>query len=413
MKKIKLLLFVASMVLVTLNYAQTTVTMGAGYADDIFYSMKDGVVASADRAEWDLGFYTSPWSAGVITNGGSGVELRLYPYGDTASWNSIDTNGMASWPILYNGEDSWENGAFNRSSLNHPDYGWGVYNTQSHDVIGDSIYVIKLQDGSFKKLWIVRKVSIENKYIFRYGNLDNSMEEERVLNNNDYISMNFSYFDFASGSFFDREPAKETWDILFTKYQAMQPQGVPYPVVGVLNNVGVKANRFHPVTMDFYEWYSQPLDSLRTVIGYDWKYFSMATFEWTLEDSLVFFVNDLNNDIYRLFFTFFSGTSSGEISFEDELVSLNEVADDRLAEAALFLAPNPAGNYVNLSWNDFASGQANLSVFDLSGKEVISKSVDATLNSGMKLDVSHLQPGMYIVSLISGEKIVNQKLVIE
>lgn len=413
MKKIRLSLFVISLTLVTAASAQTTVTMGAGYADEIYYSMKNGVTGIAPRAEWDLGFYTSPWSAGIITNGGSGIELRLYPNGDTSAWNAIDTNGLIGWPILYNGEDSWENGAFNRHATAHPDYGWGVYNSQSHDVVGDSIYIIKLQDGSFKKLWIVRKVSIENKYIFRYGNLDNSMEQERTLYNNDFTSMNFSYFDFASGSFFDREPDKEDWDILFTRYQAMQSQGVPYPVIGVLNNVGVKANRFHPVTMDFYEWYTQPFDSLRAVIGWDWKYFEMSTFTWTLEDSLLFFVNSLEGDVYRIRFTGFVGTSTGEISFDDELVSLSGLGNEIQNAAVLLLWPNPAGDHVNLSLSGVPNGEIKVNVIDLSGKSVIARSFDAGGEMQYRLDISSLQAGMYIVNVASGDKVVNQKLVIE
>ncbi|HSG68041.1 MAG TPA: T9SS type A sorting domain-containing protein [Bacteroidales bacterium] len=414
MKKTKLLITALAFALMISANAQTTITMGAGYADDVFYSMKNGVTGIAARADWDLGFYTSPWSAGIITNGGSGIELRLYPYGDTSAWNSIDTTGMSGWPILYNGEDSWENGAFNRHSLEHPDYGWGVYNTQSHDVVGDSLYIIKLLDGTYKKLWIVRKVSTENKYVFRYGNLDNSYEEERTLLNNDYISMNFSYFDFASGSFFDREPDKTEWDILFTKYQAMQPQGVPYPVVGVLNNVGVKANRFHPYTVDFNEWYTLPFDSLKAVIGFDWKYFEMSTFQWSIEDSLLFFVNSLENDVYKLYFTYFAGTSSGDITFNDELMSLSGFEENALSSSSLTLSPNPANGHVNLKWNGNYNGEVNIRVFDLGGKELINNHVVSTGNAIQhRLDLGQLNRGMYIVSIIAGNEVINEKLVIE
>jgi len=106
--------------------------------------------------------------------------------GYTLSGQEIDTSGLYSWPILNNGDDDWENGAFNRNSLGHPDYGWGVYNEFTHDVVGDSIYVIKLVNGAYKKLWIVDKASSLNIYNFKYANIDGTNEQSIELENNNY-----------------------------------------------------------------------------------------------------------------------------------------------------------------------------------------------------------------------------------
>jgi hypothetical protein len=393
--------------------AQESITMDPGYANDVYFSIEDGVVGIAERANWDIGFYTSPWSAGIITNGGNGVQLYIYPHGDTTSWMSTDTSGMSGWPILYNGEDSWENGAFNRNSGNHPDYGWGVYNAITHNVVGDSIYVIKLADGTYKKIWIVEKISVENKYIIRYANLDNSSEEEKTLDINNYAEMNFSYFDFASGSLFEREPNTEDWDILFTKYQAMQPEGVPYPVIGVLNNVTAKANRSYPVGMNFDEWYTQPMDSSKAVIGFDWKSFDMQAFQWALEDSLIFFVGPSNGNIYKLYFTLFAGSSSGDIEFELETVSLLGTEEINLTDAEIHLMPNPASDMLTVSWNGKLNQHAALKIFDLTGKEVMTDELNGNASGGeLTIDVSRLQHGMYILSIISGENVITEKLIV-
>lgn len=416
MKEMKIFLFAVCLLVINASMqSQESVSMGVGYEDDIYFSLNEGVISSADRAEWDLGFYTSPWSAGIITNGGSGIELYVYPKGDTSAWMSIDTNGMANWPVLYNGEDSWENGAFNRNSKNHPDYGWGVYSSITHDVVGDSLFVIKLQDGTYQKLWIVKKVSTENKYVFRYADLDNGQEKEKTLLNNDYTSMNFSYFDFQSGAFFEREPEKTSWDILFTKYQAMQPQGVPYPVVGVLNNVNMAANRLHPVTLDFNTWYNQPMDSSKAVIGFNWKYFDMGSFQWSIEDSLLFFAQSLDGNIYKLYFTMFEGTSTGNIEFELETVSLLGINDFVFENKKLSVAPNPARDFVMISWSKESKGPAELRIYSVNGKEVINKSISASENSlkQARIDVSGLQQGMYIISIISEGKVITEKLMID
>jgi len=396
--------------------SQSSISMGPGYADDIYYDMHDGVVGIVERSDWDIGFFTGPETYGIITNGGSGIELYAYPYGDTSAWMSIDTNGMsASWPVLYNGEDSWQNGAFNRNSTGYPDYGWGVYSDITQDVVGDSIFVIKLMDGSCKKLWIKQKLSSENKYIFRYADLDNSYEKVKTLDNNVYASMNFSYFDFQSGSFFDREPNTEDWDILFTKYQAMIPQGVPFPVVGVLNNVGVTANSFHPVTLDFNDWSSQPLDASRTVVGYNWKWFDMGGMQWNLEDSLLFFIQALDANIYKLYFTYYAGTSSGDIEFMNEMVSMVDIDEEPADVVKLQLSPNPAQEFVMISWNTELGGTAIMRVFDLSGKEVLYREIPTNENTlkQLRLDVSGLHKGMYVISIVSAGRVINEKLLIE
>jgi hypothetical protein len=416
MKKLKLYLLTACIFAISMAVqSQSSISMGTGYANDIYYKVFDGVVGVADRTEWDLGFFTTPESYSIITNDGCGIELYVYPNGDTNAWMSIDTNGMAaSWPILYNGGDSWQNGAFNRNSTGHPDYGWGIYNEVTHNVVGDSLFVIKI-DTSWKKLWIVRKRTAENKYTIRYANLDNSSEKEKTLKNNDYVGTNFSYFDFESESFFDREPDTEDWDILFTKYNTILPNGLPFSVVGVLNNVGVKANKFHPVPLDFNDWNDQPLDASKIVIGYNWKWFSMGTMQWMLEDSLLFFVQSLDGNIYKLYFTYYAGTSSGDIEFMEELVSMVDIDEISADDGKLQLSPNPAQEFVTIRWNTDLGGTAIVRIFDLSGKEVLNRELQVNEKTGkqLRLDVSSLHEGMYVISITSAQRVINEKLLIE
>ncbi len=128
-----------------------SVVMGPGYANDIYYSFEDGVVASVPRANWDIGFHTTLWTAAIITNGAAGVNLYTYPNSDTTGWSAVDTAGLGFWPILYDSEELWEDGAFTRNATGHPDYGWGKYNPITHDVVGDSIYLLQTLDGTYQK----------------------------------------------------------------------------------------------------------------------------------------------------------------------------------------------------------------------------------------------------------------------
>ena len=84
--------------------------------------------------------------------------------------------------------------AFSRHAGAFPDYGWGKYNEVTHDLLGDSIFIISLRDGSFRKIWIVRKKSVQDIYIFKYANLDGSNEQQVTLNLNAFIDRDLCLF---------------------------------------------------------------------------------------------------------------------------------------------------------------------------------------------------------------------------
>ena len=73
---------------------------------------------------------------------------------------------------MYNADTSWEYGAFDLNQTGGFDYGWGVYNVQTHHVIGDSIFIIKTINSNWKKLWVKSKIS--GVYEIQYANLDGS-----------------------------------------------------------------------------------------------------------------------------------------------------------------------------------------------------------------------------------------------
>ncbi len=127
---------------------------------------------------------------------------------------------MANWKRLSNSDSIWEEGAFNRNSMDHPDYGWGVYNAITHDVVGDSVYIISLANGAKKKLWIKSKNSINNTYVFTYADLDGTNEFTETLDVTPYEDKLFVYYNLSIGSVIDREPAQSSWDLLFSRYSA-------------------------------------------------------------------------------------------------------------------------------------------------------------------------------------------------
>jgi len=176
-----------------------SVFMGASYINEVYYSLKSGNKGAVNRKQWDIAFRASRMSASIITNDAAnnnsigllGVELYAYPKSDTSGWATVDTIGIKKWKNLVNSTTDWEEGAFCRNQKGHPDYGWGKYNAASHNVVGDSLFVIRLRDGSYKKLWIKVKYSSLNTFDIRYANLDGSGDKTVTLDCKPYETKNF------------------------------------------------------------------------------------------------------------------------------------------------------------------------------------------------------------------------------
>jgi len=395
-----------------INGTPDSVQMGPGYANDIYYSFEDGVVAAVSRMNWDIGIHTTVWSATLITNGGGGVNLYTYPNADTTGWNSVDTVGMAGWSILYDNEDDWEDGAFTRNTTGHPDYGWGKYNPISHDVVGDSVYILKTLDGTYKKIWIVKKNSASNKYFMRYANLDGTDDQTVELEINPYQNVNFVYYSFATNSLVEREPEAASWDILFTRYIAIQPNGTPYPVVGVYNNLEVHSNKFYPVATDFTDYASMPFDSTKSPIGWEWKMFDMGTFSWTVEDSTAYFVHTRKDNIYKLVFTRFEGTNTGNIVFTKEPMAAG-IFDGGDAGLSARVYPNPVKNLISIDLGKAINGTATVSIFDITGRKIYSSKNEAVGSViSLQLPETMTTNGLHMLTVETGEGIYTSKFLV-
>ena len=385
--------------------------MGTGYANDVFYSFKDGEVAAVPRTNWDLGFQTMVWTATIITNGGSDVELYTYPKADTSGWGSVDTTGLSTWPVLYDSEHDWYEGAFNRNQAGHPDYGWGKYNPISHDVVGDSIYIIKTADNKWRKIWILRKNSIANTYYFRYANLDGNDDQLIEMNNNPYLSKNFVYFSFTGNTVLDREPDTASYDLLFTKYYSVQPNGTPYPVIGALNNLEVYANEFYPVGPDFIDWQNMPFDSTKSPIGSDWKSFDFTS-GWMMKDSLAYFVRTRDLEIYKLVFTGFTGSlGTGAALFEKTLVSAADVSEIIPGNSSFSVSPNPIHGLVTLGFSEVNDSPAQVRLYDLSSRTVYE--TPGQISNGkltLAIPKGRLNAGLHLMVISAGNQTFSAKV---
>jgi len=400
-----------------------TIYMGAGYAKEIYYSMSNGNKGTIDRKQWDIAFRASRQSASILTNDGannnpiglSGVELYTYPKSDSNGWATVDTVGLFGWRKMVNSTTDWETGAFDQNQLGHPDYGWGKYNTATHDVIGDSLYIIKLRDGSLRKLFIKRKYSSLNTFEFRYANIDGTNESTVMLDCNPYAAKNFVGYSIITNQIVDFEPVVSTdWDILFTRYQYTYPDKVIYPVVGVLSNYKVKVNRFDHVAPDYRIFDLESMDSTRSPIGWEWKYLD-ENFIFHVEDSLVHFVQDKDGNIHRLVFKEFVGSSTGRIVLEKEKISATGVGETGKSNFNVAVYPNPVSDVMNVIINPEKGNSAVISILDMSGRIVFNRKYEIQSNtlSTLKIPVSNFPAGVYIVTSQVEENSISRKVIIK
>ncbi|MEX0967106.1 MAG: T9SS type A sorting domain-containing protein [Bacteroidia bacterium] len=390
-----------------------SIAMGAGYGQDSYYSLSQGEIAMEDNTNWDLAFDVTNQGSSIRVNSATRTELYLYSNGDTADWNSPDTSGMAAWPQLYDSDTSWSLGAF-EATLNGTDpfdIGWGIYNPISHVVKGDSIYLVKVASG-WKKLWI--QTLLNGSYNFRYANIDGSDDRTASLKKADFADKNFGYYSLADHQQVDREPEKQSYDLIFTRYMTQVAPGLYYSVTGVLQNMGVTAAKVHPVNdPEYYTDHSaHTLSTSINTIGYDWKRFDNTTFEYIIEDSLLYFVKDTEGSIWKMIFSGFGGSANGKMYFQKELVLRTGLKENFKAEE-LQIFPNPStAGQVNII-HPFEGENAELQIYDLAGKMQSSTRIAGADWAALQISTHGLRPGIYLVSLRSRGHVFTQKLFIK
>jgi len=280
---------------------------GAGYANDVYYSLKNGVVKTEPRAEWDLAFATIAKSVSILINSGSKDSLFVWKGGAIADFDkaaALDNkkNLATSFDSL-----SWYNhSAFeqNTSPTNPYDQGWGIYNGTTHDVAGDSVYILKLASGAYKKIAIITRNAITYAFTFKIADLAaNATSETVTITPASYPTKNFIYYSVVNKTVIDREPDKTTWDFVFTKYDS---KIADYPLVtGILTNEDVSSVKL--VGADSTKVYTATTFTKKiSNIGFDWKSFNGS--DYVIKNPY-YFVHGVDGNYYQLKFTAFKYTT--------------------------------------------------------------------------------------------------------
>lgn len=292
-----------------------SITMGAGYANDVYYSLSNGVVAEVPRLNWDIAFSVEAMSSSIIINDGAGVVLKEYPTTDGWNWSDpIDTIGYSGWDILYNSDEIWEDGAFSQNASGHPNYGWGEYSSTTHNVEGVAMYIIELPNEELKRIFIEIKDATEQIYTFKYSDLNGDNEVSEIISFAD-LKSNYVYYSLQNESVVvDREPDTSTWDLLFSNYA---DNTINYLVTGVKQNIGIVAiDQDNTTDLTLNTFLESDFNENITTIGYDWKEFDMGTYLYSVDLDRVYFVKDKDDKVYKIIYTGYEGSATGNITFD-------------------------------------------------------------------------------------------------
>ncbi len=416
MKKTLLTLFIAAtgMNVMAQAVVNDSVLLTTGYANQVWYSLANDEQGTAPKNNWDIAFDVKNITSSVHINSVAGVTLWAYPKAAIAGWATVDTVGLGTWAKRYNSDTSWTYGAMgNSADPNDPtDLDWGKYDMQTHVVTADSFYIIKLQNGDYKKLAIESLSG--GAFTFKYANLDGSSPQTATIVKTNFTGKNFAYYSLQNNAALPatREPDAANWDLLFTQYTAFIPQA--YTVTGVLHNRGVRvAKATNLADKNTYVNYSvHNMASAINTIGYDWK--SFTGMGYAIKDSVAYFVKAYDGAIWKMIFTGFASTDGKSVFSKQKLVSAG-IGEANKLDASMSIYPNPAvSSNVTVVYNfETAMQHAELYVYSITGALVAREALDIEIGLHQHKLNNKLNAGTYIITVKTDMGSMQQKLIVQ
>ena len=390
------------------------VTMGASYANDVYYGLADQSTQIVNRSDWDISFYRkSNMSTAIRVNDGAGIQV-YEASNDISKWNSIDVANIESWNPLYNSDKDWQEGAFNNASAT---YGWGNYNIANHYVNGTIIFVLEYASGEYVKLKIDNFAAPLGEYNFTYSKLVNGVwSEDKKVNLAHKTNPNnlFNYYSLLNDKAVNPEPVQSKWDLKFTKYVTPLSTNdgsiVMYSVTGALQSDLIKVAKTET---------GNPADDTAYIadinaIGYNWK--TLSGWSYVVNPTNHFIKNTSTNQIYKLVFKRFEGSSTGKITFDYENVTAN-LGTTELARTKFEIYTNPSQpKTITLAYNsqESKSSPLNIQIYSMNGQLVHQEAYQPTSSFTNKtIQLSKLSAGIYIVRVQSADKVESKKIVLK
>ncbi len=405
----KPLLFSISLLFVLTATAQdfVQVSVGPQYAMQSFYNLDTDKVDQIPNESWDIAFSNiGRQDAGVIINEAaslSGAPLELYSAYENNWDNPMGTQDTLTQDNrLYNTEKSWTEGAFNSSKnpMNPFDYGWGEYIPQEQRVVGNKVFILKMRDGSLKKIQITEGGVSD--YTFIYANMDGSDEQVRKVAREPGVGVMF--FSITDDTAF---PLPQDCDLMFKRYAKPLDDGaggiLDYVVLGVLAAPGVETVRAAGVDpnavdhADYYDSYTATTDN----IGHDWKVFDLNEGGWVVPEDRTYFAAAKSGKIYQMTFIDFEGSSTGTSTFIKTCIGSTSTLEELDIELNIF--PNPTSDYLNVNADESIE---RIYLLDQSGRLI--QEYNDTQNT-LQLP-GNLNSGQYNLMIVINDNVITKQI---
>jgi Secretion system C-terminal sorting domain len=415
----------------TTAQVKDTVSMGANYANMVWYDIENDVETKFPATSWDISISMVATDAAIGVNANTTITY-YQPVNSISNWANIvaaDTSKLLK-PI-YNSDSSFRVSAFNSTSLDNNvfDYGWGNYGQATRNIKGDSVYIIKTIKDEWKKIAFV-SLDSDTMYTIKYADLNGSNEKVIEIKKKDYPKKNFIYLSISENKIFNPEPDNNKWDLLFTKYHgfALDPtvKFVNYPLIGVLQNNLIINDRgtFKTSGATVAEIYRKDLISndfdqkkLRTeinTIGSEWKSFDRTTNKYTVSDTTVYFLKNRNAKYFKVLFKDFLLTQ-GSFVFERRTFFPTSIKDVYNGAASLSVYPNPSnGNNLTLVYDLGKNAQkADFQLVTLTGQTIYTQKLQNTEGvQQLTLPQLNLASGIYFATVQWNGQSAIQKVII-
>jgi hypothetical protein len=410
--KTRLFFSIFSFLLVQSTFSQETtvnLSLGSSYTSQVYYKLNTKTETTVAANSWDLAFFrASNYDHGIRVNDGIGIEV-FEAANQATAWNTIDITNEAAWSKLYNSDTDRINGAFMQGSAT---YGWGEYNTATHHITGTIIYVLKYTDGSYKKFICE---DFYGGYTIKYASWngsDWSEDESAVISNSNNSNNTYNYFSLQNDNEVIVEPAATDWDFVFTKYFT-DVSTSKYNVTGVLSSDNITVATATGDTTNNLS-YSEAINT----IGYNWKSLNYTTYTYEVDSNLKFYVKDKDEKIYKLYFTEFVGSSTGNLAFNFEDVTQTLGIEEVGENIAFGIYPNPvrSDKKINIIFdvNKVNKNENKIEIYNLSGQKVFATTITNSLGFYNKeINLSSLNSGIYMLKFTSGNYQKTKKIVIQ
>lgn len=403
------------------NYAQeTTVTtsMGAGYANQVFYKLSTETENTYPANAWDIAFLrVSSMDLGIRINDANGIEV-FEASNNPTDWENIDIADEASWTKLYNSDTEWNMGAFQKGSAT---YGWGEYNIATHHVVGTVIFVLKYADGTYKKFI---NEDYFGGYTFKYATWDGTQwsdDKTATISNTSNPNNEYNYYSLVTDQEVIAAPATSDWDIKFTRFFTELDSGagdgstVMYLVTGVLHGNQVTVAEEDDNPQDQRDISSLDFKTEINTIGHDWKAFSFSD-GFVVDPNKSYYIKYHDDTVYKLQFNSFTGSSTGDLEFNFEDVT--QVLDTKeVQEGVTFgMYPNPSKDKkLNIIYdNKVNSSENEIALYAINGARVYESNLNNAIGFYNKtLNLEHLPSGIYTLQFSSDKHITTKKIVLQ